>query len=128
MLKPGQHVLCPAQQAPQQFADRVVAAALRDIDVTRRWSRLMHRVSLGIAAAWLAALLGVGWDMRALEQESVRREHDAMDLLEQRRTCGCVLLAQVEETSQRVEAILERLRDEDASHSSQACSSQTCAR
>lgn len=121
---PGHHHLGPPQQATPEFADRVVVAALRDFDVTRRWSRAMHRVSLGIAAAWLTALLGVGWDMRALAQESVRREHDAMDLLEQRRTCGCLLLAQVEETSQRVEAILERLKDEDASRPSQACSSQ----
>ena len=122
MLKSSHHALCPAQEAPSEFADRVVEATLRDFDVTRRWSRIMHRVSLGIAAAWLAALLGVGWDMRALAQESVRREQDAMDLLEQRRTCGCVLLAQVEETSQRVKAILERLRDEDASHTVQVCS------
>jgi hypothetical protein len=90
MLKPSHHVLCPEQQASSQFADRVVVAVLRDFDVTRRWSRVMHRVSLGIAAAWLTALVGVGWDMRVLAQESVRREHDAMDLLEQRRTCGCV--------------------------------------
>ena len=84
----------------------------------------MHRVSLGIAAAWLTALLGVGWDMRALEHESARREQDAIDLLAQRRTCGCVLLAQVEEASQRVEAILERLRNEDASRVGQACGAQ----
>jgi hypothetical protein len=120
MLKPSQHVLCPAQHASLEFADRVVVAALRDFDITRRWSRVMHRVSLGIAAAWLSALLGVGWDMRNLAQESERREHDAMDLLEQRRTSGWVLLVQVEETSQRVEAILERLRDEDALRTSPA--------
>jgi len=124
MLKPSQHVLCPAQKASPEFADRVVGAALREFEITRRWSRVMHRVSLGIAAAWLTALLGVGWDMRALEHESARREQDAIDLLEQRRTCGCVLLAQVEETSQRVEAILERLRNEDASRAGQACTAQ----
>lgn len=127
MLKSG-HALCPAQRASPDFADRVVRAALRDFDVTRSWSRVMHRVSLGIAAVWLAALLGVGWDMRALARESERREHDAMNLLEQRWTCGCALLAQVEETSQRVEAVLERLRDENRSQTTQACASRAPAR
>ena len=124
MLKPGPHFLCPAQKASPEFADRVVVAAMREFEITRRWSRMMHRVSLGIAAAWLTALLGVGWDMRALEHESARREQEAIHLLAQRRTCGCVSLAQVEETSQRVEAILERLRNEDASRAGQACGAQ----
>jgi hypothetical protein len=127
MLK-SEHLLCPAQHASVDFADRVVEAALRDLDVTRRWSKVMHKVGLGIAVTWLAALLGVGWDMRALARESERREHDAMNLLEQRWTCGCVLLAQVEETSQRVEAVLERLRDENTSRAGQTCASRAPSR
>jgi hypothetical protein len=114
MLKPS-HALCPVQQASADFADRVVEAALRDLEITRRWSKVMHRVSVGIAAVWFSALIGVGRDMRALAQESESREQDAMNLLEQRRTSGRALLAQVEETRQRVEAVLERLRDEDGS-------------
>jgi hypothetical protein len=124
MLKPSPHALCPAQRATPEFADRVVVAALRDFEITRRWSRVMQRVSLGIAAAWLTALLGVGWDFRVLAHESERREQDAMNLLEHRRTCGCLLLVQVEETSERVQAILDQLRDEDASHATQSCAAR----